>query len=153
MQKDPGFGWKCYLVFFAIMVVRNTIDLFSSASPVYLFYFVIVAFQKSLNIIYWVNVFTTVFNILCLIPLFLYVYRKRFLCPRVWQWVFVLRVIFDITGHTYQRVMLKSLFFSSPKFAAWAVVIFLLVLFPSYLACYQYAFQNEKIFPKQKTLF
>ena len=145
MQK-PGLIWKTYLIYWTVIVVMANFEVFSFESELYRFYQILTAFHKTFAMIYYTEASRAAINILSLIPLYLFVFQKKALAPSAWKTLFALRVVFDICGNYYHFVFIKSFALTDPWLAAQVVSGALLTVTPSYAACYQYAFQQEKVF-------
>jgi hypothetical protein len=147
--SKKGIGWNAYFVFFAMITSQWLIDLIATRSALFNFHQVITAFYPVYRIVYIANLISAVLNLLSLIVVFLYIYHVRWLKPVIWQWFFGLRIFFDICAHSYEKFYIKSLFMADPFIAIKFSLAVTVILLPSYVACFQYAFQQKKIFPEQ----
>src|SRR3989338_7979789 len=140
MQK-PGFVWKFYALYWAVITVHATVDIFSPRSPVYAFYHILGAFHRSFLAIYAIDAAGTVLNLFSLLPLCAFAFHKKLLTADFWKPLFVLRLAFDLCGNYYEYVSVKSLFASDPWLGFQVLTGIIFTLIPSYAACYQYAFR------------
>lgn len=146
--KSIKSNWilKIYYFFFTFISIGHWAIVLYPRSNIYLYYQVLMAFNPSYLINYTLCVLNATVNILNLIPLHLYIFRKRFLEPEFWQLLFALKVIFDLTNHQYEYNCIKSLYyFSNIKTSLYMTVSIVLMFFPSYVLCYRYAFQQDNI--------
>ena len=149
-MKRPGFIWKFYAFYWASLILRAALNIFSTESPLSFFYQVMGAFHWSFSLIYAMNVVSSVLNLISLIPLFAFTFHKKILTPEIWKFIFVLRVAFDLCGNYYEFVSIKS-FFASDQWLGFQILAgTLFTMIPSYAAHFQYAFQQGKLFPAEK---
>ena len=146
MKKKGNWLWELYFVYFAILVINQVVNILFPTSVIYTFYHVLIAFDRWLAVLYYVRIFCDILNLVCLIPLYLFMFKIKWLNKTLWQWVVALRVGFDLVGHYYEYITVKSLFFSKPLVAAQLILWFVLTVLPSYYACLKYAFRREKLF-------
>lgn len=146
MQK-PGFIWKMYGLYFAVLTVQHFFDLLAPQSPVYLFYHILIGFHRPLFIVYLSNILGALLSLLSLWPLYLFIFHKRRFHPALWQILFLLKILGDLLGNYYQFLTLKSFYFTDRTLAFQIFAGNILTALPSYIACFQYAFRQDKIFP------
>ena len=139
-------GWKIYLIIFSLFTLGSMISILYEGSYTYIYYHILIAFHKSYLLSYWYAIISNVINSMTLLSLTFYVFRIRNLQFKFWQWLFVLRVVFDVVGHAFEYKAIKSLFYSDPWLGLMTILLVLAVLFPSYLATFRYAFHQEKSF-------
>jgi len=145
MASGMKLRWKIYLFFFVPVTLGNFIGILHSESVVYAYYHVLTAFHPEYQLSYHLNIASAAISLFALIPIFLYAYRKPFLHPIVWQIFFFSRFGLDLIGHSYETQFLRSIFYTQPWIALSTAAILLAVIFPSYLACFYYAFRQEKM--------
>ena|SRR3989338_8595140 len=144
--SKTSLPWKIYFFLFVPFPVTGLLGITLPQGTVYSYHHVMMAFDKSYAMIYWLNVTCAVVNVLSLVPFFLFVFQKRFLYPKAWQYFFIARIIFELTGHAYETNVIKSLIFTDLWIAASSLFISFAVILPSYIAGFLYAFRSEKIF-------
>jgi len=150
MPYTVGLRWKIYLFIFTPLALGNFVSILDGESAVYSYYHALIAFHPDYFLQYAMNVASATLNAFALIPLFLYTFRGSFLWPRFWQWFFILRIAFDLTGHAYEAKLVKSLFISHSGYAISSLLLLLLLVVPSYIACFRYAFRQDRLFPQAK---
>jgi len=143
MRIKQNLVWEAYLVIILYFALRKTVDLLIPSSPEHLYYLIIRAFRPIYLLPYIAYIGHVVLNLIHCLPLFLYIHRIRFLNPIFWRCLFVLRCIFEITGHSYEANAFTALYHTSPKFFILTLIVVIFPLIPSYIACYQYAFQSR----------
>lgn len=140
-MKKTGFVWKIYFCIFALYVLGNALDILMPTSFLYIYYHALMAFHPVYFIPYILALGQVFFNLVSLVPLFLFVFRIRFLSDRFWQRVLVLRIIFDLTGHAGEVNQLISISHADSEWFFSKIVLTGIMLIPSYGACFQYAFR------------
>lgn len=151
MKQQSSFGWKIYFFFIVPLSIAGLYSLLAPSSIVYRYYHVLMSFDKNYAPLYYLDIASAAANLLVLIPLFLFVFHMKFLHPRLWQWVFVLKICLDFTGGSYELKFFQSLFYTDPRLAVLAILISLLVVFPCYIACFQYCFRQKKLFAEMNS--
>ncbi len=140
--------WKIYFLYFAAITVNVAAGLFIPSRPIYVFHHVLLSFDPFLGIFYFVRIMCEIMNLINLVPLYIYISKVRWLDRRIWQWALLLRIVFDLSGHYYELVILKSLFYANPAYMAQLVIWAILTILPSYYACFKYAFGKLKIWDR-----
>ncbi len=146
MLLKIGLRWKIYFFIAAPLTLGNFLAVLHPDSPLYAYYHILMTFDADFTLFWGLNIASGLLNFISLIPFFLYVFQIKFLKLRIWQWLFALRVIFDLTGHSYEVSFFKSLFYSNPQYALSMILLSLAVYIPSYIACYKYSFREETLF-------
>jgi hypothetical protein len=146
MPLKKQWIWEAYFVVIFIFAIRKVYALVIPSSEDFLYYFILRSFNPIFYIVYTAHVIHVLLGLIHCLPLLLYIHNIRFLNPEVWRYLFVLRCIFEIIGHSYQLNNLTALFYSNPTLLASVLIVSLLTYIPSYIACYWYAFRQEKIF-------
>ena len=145
------WSWWAYFLIFSIFTARHLANLFSNTSTPYIYYHTLLTFNCDYTALYFLGIISAVINAACLVPLFLFILKTRLFHPGLWQWLFILRIIFDFIGNFYELNFLKSLLYARHELLVQAVVIMIALLGPSYVACFRYAFRQDKIFPQSKS--
>ncbi len=149
MKKDV-FWWKIYFLLFSFYVLYSIYNSISQTSFLFIYHHTLISFDSGYQFPYFIMIFQLAFNIISLVPLFLYVFEIPYENFRIWQWLFVLRTALDVTGHGGDIKQLKAIYYMSQPFF-WMTIVFLsCLILPSYVACFQYAFQWQQLF-KNKT--
>ena len=137
--------WKPYLVIMFLFLTKKVYYLLTPDSQSFFYYFILRAFDPAFHIIYTAHVMQVLLSVIHWIPLFLCIYRIRLLSAEFWQCLFILRCIFEVTGHTFEMNSLISIYHSKPKVFLSVSIILIAPHIPSYLICYWYAFRREKV--------
>ena len=140
--------WRVYLCLFALLVIGNTMTGLWSDSIIYTYYHVLTAFHPRYYLIYCLHIAGGFINLINLIPLYLYVFRKPSALTYFWRIMFVLRIVFEFFGHDYEYKLIKSIFYSNFILAASTLAVYVLIFIPSYMAVFRYAFRQETIAKK-----
>ena len=148
MVQSTKLRWKIYFFLAVPLWISNLFVLFQPDSSPYTYYNVLITFHENYTLAYFLAIAGAVVNVLTLIPFYLYIFQIQFLPVRLWQWLFVFKVFFDAFGHHYEFNFLKSLLYSNRLYASLSVALILLFILPPYVACYRYAFRQDKLFTK-----
>ena len=149
MQK-PGFIWKIYGLYFTLLTAQHFLSLLIPQSRIYLFYHLLIGFDRRLITVYAYTILGSAFSVAALWPLYLFIFHKKRFTPRIWQILFFCKLAGDLLGNYYQFLTLKSFYFTDRTLAFQILAGDILTVLPSYIACFQYAFQQEKIFPQNE---
>ncbi len=141
MKKD--IGWKIYFLFFCLMAWGNLASLFEPDSPPYIYYHILIAFYKALHLFLDLNVVSALLTFLSAVPMFLCIYRIPWLPQIVWEYFFMVRLIFDLMGRPYEFIFFKSLWIDDWRFGLAYLFSLGALLFPSYWLLFRYAFQRN----------
>ncbi|MCK5014578.1 MAG: hypothetical protein KAS66_12225 [Candidatus Omnitrophica bacterium] len=143
MPRKHLWLWKIYLAFMLVFAVKSTYYLLMPDSQSFFYYFILRAFDPIFYAVYTAHVMQVLLSVIHWIPVFLYVYRIRFLSSEFWKSLFILRCIFEITGHSYATNSLVALYHRKPKICLTIFIILIIPHIPSYMVCYWYAFRRE----------
>ncbi|MCA9399245.1 MAG: hypothetical protein KC618_05820 [Candidatus Omnitrophica bacterium] len=141
--------WYFYFLSFGLMIGRESCAFFTPGSRIYQYFFYLRQFDQSFIFDYLLNTTQVVLNLIMLLPILLYTHRLKLLSAKFWQYLLILRFIFDICGHPFALHNLTALHHSNPKIAILVYAQILLFRLPSYAACYFYAFQYKTIWQQK----
>ena len=145
-MKKPGWPWKIHFLVFSLYTFINMWNLAGTDSFLYLYYHILMAFHQGYRVMYGLAVLKVILNLLSLVPFFLFLFQIRFLSARFWQWLFALRVFFDLFGHAAEIKFFESLLHESQHLFFSYLFVFLVLVVPSYIVCFQYAFKQRRLF-------
>jgi len=143
-----------WLIYFCIMMsfaIQKIVILVTPSDPSFLYYYMLRSFSPIFYIDYIAHVINIFLFAIHCIPLFLYIHRIQFLHPEVWRYLFVLKCIFEIIGHSYKLNYLTSLYHLSPRLVFFVLIIAILPYIPLYVLCYRYAFEQDTYFQVAKS--
>jgi len=143
--------WEVYFCIHFFFVAKRTFFFFTSHSPVNFYFFILNSFHPYFQISYGAAFSQILLDIAHLVPLFLYITRQRLWDPQIWQALFLLRIIFDIIGHPYEIHDLMSLYHYDPQVCLKITLLSVSAYIPSYIACFQYAFNQKKLFAQRNS--
>jgi len=149
MRTKTRWPWKVYFFISAYIGIINFVELLAGDSQMDQYYKILIVFKRSYLVWYGFNMASIAAEVLCLVPLFLFVFHKRFLSPIVWQSLFWVRIILFLAGHSYEAKMIKSYFYANSTVATGSIIFLLLLILPSYIAHFKYAFRQKKLFSTQ----
>jgi len=145
MPLKTRWIWEGYLVLIIALAAGKAYNFFSPRSPQHLYFQILYYFHPLFFIPYFLTLAQILFNILHCLPLALYIYRIPLSQPQVWKCLFMLRVIFDLTGHPYEMNTLVSIYHADPPICLLTLLLAVFPSIPSYWACWRYAFRREKL--------
>lgn len=134
---------EAYFVLFVGLTVRKACNFFAPHSPSHLYFEFLYVFDPVFWGLYSLNLLQIVLNLLHALPLLLYIWRIPLLRPRFWRYLLILRLIFDITGHSYEMNHLVSMYHADPLLCLLVFLSSISPYIPSYVACWRYAFGTE----------
>lgn len=146
MLKKQRSVWNIYLVIIVLFAAQKVYHLITPSSPSFLYYFILRSFDPIFYLVHSAHVLNVFLTVIHCIPLFLYIHRIRFLNPEIWKYLFVLRCIFEIFGHSYQMNTIIAFYQTNAKLTLLISAVMVLPHIPSYVVCYRYAFRQKKIF-------
>jgi len=142
MFKSKGFFWQFYLLLIVLQILYQSIIFFSADSRIYLYYMLLKSFDPVFHFKYIANYVQIGLNIIHMIVLGLFVYNIRLLWPIVWRILFILKIGFDVIGHSYEAKEMISLMHSDLQHFLITILIMVIFYFPAYYGCFQYAFKE-----------
>lgn len=125
-------AWHLFFLIFATIVLDDLASLTIADSKMFRFYATLFAFHPPGLIWYTLNIIQVLLNILIFIPFLCYIYGKRLSFRKLWVWVLIAKVFFDISGHYYSFLAYKSLFYVNPIFGLICVLTKIFIWIPSY---------------------
>jgi len=82
MQK-PGFIWKIYGLYFTLLTAQHFLSLLIPQSRIYLFYHLLIGFDRRLITVYAYTILGSAFSVAALWPLYLFIFHKKRFTPRI----------------------------------------------------------------------
>jgi hypothetical protein len=143
MRKKTKWPWKLYFLFFLYAGITQIVNFFDPGSAIDQYYQVLIAFKKNYALWYGFHFAAIIVEIVSIIPLFLFVFKKNFLSPALWRSLLIARILLIFLGHHYEIRMLTSYFYASSTLALASIVGLVVVLLPSYVAHIACAFPKE----------
>lgn len=149
MSKGRKIIWKFYAFMFSMIALANLVWLLHPDSEPYIFYKILRVWDLILptpafTFHYSAAILKSLVTIVCLYPLFAFSFDQNEKNPVFWQWMLVVRVIFECIGNYYEFVYIKSAYYMVLGYGLSVTGAFLLPLIPSYAAHYLYAFPKLK---------
>jgi len=147
MQKNKEqqkWVWGIYFCLFLFYSLKEAFFFFKPNSVIDTYFDLLRSFDHYFIFIYFINCTRIILNIVHCLPLLLYIYQINFLPSRFWQGLFILRVLFELCGHSYEKNFVLSLYHSDPLILLFLLSSILFFQIPSYFACFSYAFVGNK---------
>ena len=138
------------IIFFlyCIYVGANVFNILPQSSFLYVYYHILLNFNSTFKILYFLAIGREIMNVLSIIPYFLYVFRIKLGKPVIWKSLLALRLILDISGSSAQINFYKALYHSDGYFFYSTLIFISSLIISSYIACFRYAFFWQKLLPK-----
>ena len=133
-----------YFIILLAFLAAKAYRFFSIDSAVYHYFTVLMAFDPSLTILYLINLLQIIINLLHALPVLFYIHRLKIGPPQFWKILLILRVLFDITGHSYETTYLISLYYFDLKICFLVFLLSIATYIPSYIVCWRYAFARDR---------
>ncbi len=149
MSEKKSWVWESYLVLFSYIILKQAYIFFSADSSIHLYFVILNALNPAFIIKYLLNYYQVVFNLIHLLPLALFIYGKRLFHQDFWGALLIFRIIFDITGHSYELAHLYAAIHSKSMILIGTSLLYILFYIPSYIACYRYAMKKNNIFHRE----
>jgi len=145
MSNTLKFVSKLYLIIVSLFILKKAVIFFGPQSPVQLYFYILNCFNPLFFFLYMCNYLQLALSLIHIIPLALYIHRLQIFPEIVWQYLFILKIIFDICGNSYHVSYLVSLYHYSPLIAISAFLSSIAIYLPMYWVCYNYAFKSQKL--------
>lgn len=152
MPNRTKWLWEIYLPFFVILAMGRAVSFFAPQTPEHLYFKILYSFNPVFYISYSLSLIQIILTLIHGIPLVLFTFRIPLLKPKFWQYLLILRVIFDLTGHPYEMNTVVSMYHASPRICALTILLAILPYLPSYWACCAYAFRQDALFIRQRPI-
>ena len=135
---------QIYYSLFGIFAISNFITTIDPKSFVYIFYHLLIVFDPIYALSYVYAILRTILTASSLIPLYSYLFKSiDILSPLFWRYMLYLRIILELQGHAYEQVFFKSMSHENPLFVISFGILLALLLLPSYIAHFHYAFRKN----------
>ena len=142
-KKFLQISFYIYAFFFLWIGFIRLGALFSLDAPQGLYFHILCAFDNSYCFTYTLALLQVSLAIIHFIPLILFLSKTYLLPTRFWQYLFLLRIIFDIAGHPWEINYLSSFWDSRPGLVIITICLYVSLSIPSYVGCYYYAFKKH----------
>lgn len=139
-----GIFWKIYLILYTPFAVDAFLNVISRESATYIYYHALSAFSKNFSLLYSLSAACAFVNLICLLPIFMLAFNIRSLRPDIWKWLFFLKIALDATGHSYEMNFVRAMLNTDFGYGIQMMFVSAVFLVPSYAACFQCAFPNQK---------
>ena len=143
MSKKIKWFWEVCFILYAVLTIRRAVEFFSPHSEIFFYYYFLCAFDHHYLFIYVLNLLQIIFNLWHCLPMGFYTYDIFWLRPKVWQYLLMMKIVFDVMGNSYDKQLLLSLYHSDPKIALTVFLQGFIFQIPAYIACYRYAFRRR----------
>lgn len=143
MSRETRWLWEIYLFVYLGIVCADAYNFFAAHTPKHIYLQILHSFHPVLWTTYILNLLQTAFSVLHILPLALYIFQIPLFQPRLWRYLLIIRLAFDLTGHSYEMNTILSMRHADPMAGSLGLLFVILPYLPSYLGCYRYAFRRE----------
>ena len=140
MQHSRHWAWAFYFALIFFLVTQKVYAFFSPDAHPYFYYSFLKYFHFRYMFVYGAALVQVILNVVHLVPLILFITCQEFLNKKFWQTLFILRIFFDIFGHSFEIQELISYYHLKPLICLLIFIKEAAPYIPSYIACYLYAF-------------
>ena len=144
MFPPSKWFWRVYFLLFSTHVAGKVLLLFYPESPKLLYFRVCCWINSVFCFDYFAAFLQTTLSLLGLLVIGFSITDQYPLPPVFWRYVFWLRVVFDITGHAYERNIFLSLWRDLPWLGALYLLSFVIFFAPSYWINLRYAWPPKR---------
>ncbi len=141
MNNKNKFIWGFYFALFTLIVFKKAAAFLTPGTPIHLYFYILYIFDWAFIINYFFNFTSILLNLIHLFPLGFFILDKKIFKPILWKYLFVMRIVFDLNGNSYEIFAITSIFRDDPWTAAFILLRTIMFYIPSYIACYYYAFK------------
>jgi len=145
MTRKQRLLWEIYFLMIALFIARQAFLFFDPGSDVQMYFRILTAFDPYFSFGYYCAFVRVVLAALSLLPLLLFIYRRRLFTPSFWQIYFALLFIFDIMGFPFEMQFFRSIFLDNPLLSLGGLLFAISAYIPAYVAIYLYAFRQDRL--------
>jgi hypothetical protein len=144
MKWPQRLAYKLYFFFFLWICLGDLLVLVFPETEAYIYYHTMqTLLPASVMFLHYALLRASV-DILCLGVLFAYAFNLKPAAGWFWRPLFLARIATALTGHNYELQSLKSAFYGEKGLLLATLIIYGLLVLPSYYAHYLYAFGRAK---------
>ncbi len=148
-RKRRGFAWNIYYACIVYILFLKTYLFFSSSTKIHFYYSCLKAFNPLFYWTYGCALLQILTGLGCVIALTLFSSRTVLGPARLWQTLFISRLFFDATGHSFQWNEIVAVGRFAPKYVGIYLLLITFIYIPFYWACFTYAFRRDSILIKR----
>ncbi len=144
MKWRRNFIWEVYFFILCLFIGNKVYNFLHPDGTIYLYHYIFRHFHPTLAIPFILNLLQLVCTIFHLWPLLLFIFRKEVGSVRTWQVLFVIKIILDMSGQSYELSYLRSTYHDSPSTFIFVLIGSISTYVPLYMACFINAFMRKK---------
>jgi len=153
MKLPERLGFKLYFFFFTWICIGDLAVLFLPETETYIYYHTMQALLPTSVMFYNYALLRVLVNLICLGALLSYAFNIKHTAGWFWRPLFLARIATDLFGHNYELQSFKSAFYGEWGVFVATLILYALLLIPSYYAHYAYAFRKTQKDPPSGTVF
>jgi hypothetical protein len=136
--------WKIYAWLYCLLVAATVTISLLPDSGIYQYYRILLLLDPAR----WTNLFlfyfANVMEITSLVPLLLFVFKKRLLSQNFWKIIFIGRLVGLLWGHNYEYNVMTSYLAANFIPNLIAILVSISMSLPSYTAQFVYSFRKRE---------
>ncbi|MCR4337064.1 MAG: hypothetical protein NUV91_04575 [Candidatus Omnitrophica bacterium] len=144
MKRSRNWMWPSYFFFYSLLTVSAAFDFFTPGSLIHTYYQIGTAYHIYFYVPYLLNALYLIIEISSLVPLFLYATYHEWLSFSFWRGILILRILLHFIGRSYEFNFLKSIWHDQPQYAYIIIFLSALIVLPSLIAHWRYAFNYRR---------
>lgn len=136
-------SWKIYSLFYALIILSGAVySLWPYSHPI-VYYRILISFDKIFIWQYALHYAGILLDVFGLVPLFLFVFQKRWLPKLFWKIFFFIKVYGIFVGNYYEANIMQTISAANKLIAFSSLITGLIIILPAYIAIFLYAFRRK----------
>lgn len=135
--------WKIYSFFFLSLCLNDLLLIINKNSILNVYYNTTMIFSAWYALPYFLNIFNVLLTVLIALFIFGYAFNQPDF-SKLPAWIFYVRTLSDLTGHSYELKFVLSSFVQGKWFGLLTAFAIILPILPSYLIQWQITFGQNK---------
>lgn len=137
-------SWCIYLLIYTFFSFSELSSMLPPEGFLYNYFTILVAFNFFTFPLAFFHAFRILTDILCIIPITLFIFRFEPKHTRLWRWAFIIKCASELTGHSGDIVFMKAVFRSDLYSFCLYLAFYILLMLPSYSVLFRFAFPKIK---------
>ncbi len=152
MSKKSLWLWKLYLIFLIFGSIKKVMYMHHPKSHVAFYFDILVHLDSYFLTDFFCNIIQVHLNLFMCLPVFLFIYRYRPTKIYPWRVLFVIKLLFDGFGNSFQLHEFKSMYYHSPMMCYTYFLSSISLFVPAMFIWYLYAFHTDRVIPANARL-
>ena len=144
MLKTKKAFWIAYFLLYLNFTLSQLIQFSDEKSNIHFYYKFLYTVDLRFLFPYLLNATQIILNLIHAFPILFYSLKIEVGRKIFWKYLFILRIIFEIFGHSFETSRLMAYFKTAPHTLFFLAFTFLIFYLPSYWSNFGYAFRTPK---------